>query len=146
MTMSKVTMLTTMNVTSPARATMLREEYEARQITYHRFTLDSNFIRRQPTLANVFQSIPNVVMKRTGMADFTLLVPDRHNGSCTPELRVDGVLINDFGQLLALPPSRVVAVEVYPFATQIPPELQRGGIRYQCGLVAVWTKWAFRIP
>jgi hypothetical protein len=146
MTMAPVTVLTTMNVTSPARASMLREGYEARQISYHRFMLDSTFIGRQPTLANAFASLPNVTLKRTGVAEFTLLVPDRHNGSCTPDLYVDGVMINDFGQLLALPPSRVAGVEVYPFATQIPPELQRGGIRYQCGLVAVWTKWAFRIP
>jgi hypothetical protein len=146
MGMSKVTRLTTMNVTSPQRASMLREGYEARQLIYHRFMLDSSFIARLPTLANAFQTLPNVTVKRAGLTGFTVLVPDGHNGSCTPELRVDGVLINDFGQLLAIPPNRVVAMEVYPHASQVPPELQRGGIRYECGMVAVWTKWAFRIP
>lgn len=146
MTMSKVITLSTVHVSSPERARMLREEYEDRQIMYHRFMLDSNFVGRQHAMANVFQSLPNVTVRRRGLSDFTLLVPDRHNGSCVPDLRVDGVLVNDFGQLAAIAPSRVVAVEVYPSATQIPPEYQRGGIRYECGMVAVWTKWAFRIP
>lgn len=146
MGMSKVTRLTTMNVTSPQRAAMLREGWEARQVSYHRFMLDSTFISRLPTLANAFATLPNVTLKRVGLTGFTVLVPDGHNASCVPELRVDGVLINDFGQLLAIPPNRVVGVEVYPHASQVPPELQRGGIRYECGMVAVWTKWAFRIP
>jgi hypothetical protein len=146
MTMSKVVTLSTMNVASPARAKMLREEYEERQIMYHRFMFDSTYVGRQSSMANVFQSVPNVRVKRVGLTDFTLLVPDGHNGSCVPELRVDGVAINDFGQLAAIAPSRIVAVEIYPSATQIPAEFQRGGIRYECGLVVVWTKWAFRIP
>jgi hypothetical protein len=146
MTMSKVVTLATMHVASPERARMLREAYEARQITYHRFLLDSTYVGRQHAMVNVFQSLPNVTVKRAGLSDFTLLVPDRHNGSCVPNLRVDGVAINDFGQLAAIAPSRVVAVEVYPYAMQIPAEFQRGGIRDECGLVVVWTKWAFRIP
>jgi hypothetical protein len=146
MTMSKVVTLATMNVASPERANMLREEYEARQTMYHRFILDSSFVGKQHSMANVFQSLPSVTVKRSGLSDFTLLVPDRHNRACVPELRVDGVVINDFGQLAAIAPSRIVAVEVYPFATQIPSEFQRGGIRYECGMVVVWTKWAFRIP
>jgi hypothetical protein len=146
MTMSKVVTLATMTVASPERANMLREEYEARQIMYRRFMLDSAFIGKQHSMANVFQSLPSVTVKRSGLTDFTLLVPDRHNGACVPELRVDGVVINDFGQLAAIAPNRVVAVEVYPYATQIPTEFQRGGIRYECGMVVVWTKWAFRIP
>jgi hypothetical protein len=146
MTMSKVVTLATMNIASPERAKMLREEYESRQVMYHRFILDSTFVGQQHSMANVFQSLPSVTVKRSGLSDFTLLVPDRHNGSCVPDLRVDGVAVNDFGQLVAIAPSRIVAVEVYPYATQIPPEFQRGGIRYECGLVVVWTKWAFRIP
>lgn len=144
--MSTVTRLTTMNVTSPERAAMLREGYEARKVMYHRFMIDSAVIGKLPTLANVFQTLPTVTTKRVGLTGFTVLAPDGHSGSCTLELRVDGVLINDFGQLLAIPPNRVVAVEVYPHASQVPPELQRGGVRYECGMVAVWTKWAFRIP
>lgn len=145
-TMSKVVTLSTMNVSSPARARMLREEYEDRQIMYHRFMFDSAYVGQQSSMANVFQSVPNVKVKRVGLTDFTLLVPDRHNGSCVPDLLVDGVAINDFGQLAAIAPSRVVAVEIYPSAMQIPPQFQRGGIRYECGMVVVWTKWAFRIP
>jgi len=146
MTMSKITRLTTMNVTSPQRARMLLEDYEVRRISYQRFMLDSSFVGKQTTMANVFQTSANVTVKRYGAGDFTLLMPDRRGGSCVPDLRVDGVLINDFGQLNAVPPSRVVAVEVYPFSTSIPSEYARGGIRYECGLVSVWTKWAFRIP
>lgn len=146
MTMSKITRLTTMNVTSPQRARMLLEDYEVRRISYQRFILDSTFVGKQMTMANVFQTSANVTVKRYGAGDFTLLMPDRRGGSCVPDLRVDGVLINDFGQLNAVPPSRVVAVEVYPFSTSIPPEYERGGIREGCGLVSVWTKWAFRIP
>jgi hypothetical protein len=147
MTMAKVTRLATMNVTSPERASMLREGWEARQLMYQRFMIDSTTIKRYSSLRNVFQTLPSTRVRSTGVAGFTLLVPDRRSGDpCTPELRVDGVMINDFGQLLTIPPNRVVGIEVYPFAAQVPAELQRGGIRYQCGLVAVWTKWAFRIP
>jgi len=147
MTMARVTRLPIMNVSSPARASMLREGWEARQLVYHRFMIDSTAISRFSSLQNVLQMVPAVRVKSTGIAGFTLLVPDRRSGeSCAPDLHVDGVLINEYAQLLAIPPNRVVGIEVYPFASQIPPELQRGGIRYQCGLVAVWTKWAFRIP
>ncbi|HEY4304772.1 MAG TPA: carboxypeptidase-like regulatory domain-containing protein [Gemmatimonadaceae bacterium] len=146
MTMSKVVTLSTMNVASPERARMLRTQYEDRQIMYHRFMFDSTYVSRQHSLVNVLQSIANVRVRRAGLSTFTLQVPDRHNGFCTPELRVDGVLIDDFAQLATIPPSRVVGLEVYPFATQVPPELQRGGIRNECGMVAVWTRWAFRIP
>jgi hypothetical protein len=147
MTMAKVTRLATTNVTSPARASMLREGWEARQLMYQHFMIDSSTIKRYSSLQNVFQTLPSTRVRSTGVAGFTILVPDRRNGEpCTPELRVDGVMVNDYGQLLTIPPNRVVGIEVYPFASQIPAELQRGGIRYQCGLVAVWTKWAFRIP
>jgi hypothetical protein len=147
MTMAKVTRLATTTVTSPARASMLREGWEARRLMYQRFMIDSTTISRYSSLRNVFQTLPTVRVRSAGVGDFTLLVPDRRNGDpCTPELSVDGVMINDFDQLLTIPPNRVVGIEVYPFAAQVPAELQRGGIRYQCGLVAVWTKWAFRLP
>jgi hypothetical protein len=147
MTMARVTRLATTNVTSPERASMLREGWEARQLMYHRFMIDSTEIARYSSLRNVFQTLPNTRVRATGAAGFTLVVPDRRGGgTCTPGLRVDGVLINDYGQLLAIPPNRVVGIEVYPFATQVPPELQRGGVQYVCGLVAVWTKWGLRVP
>lgn len=147
MTMARVTRLATTNVTSLERASMLREGWEARQLMYHRFMIDSTEIARHSSLRNVFQTLPNTRVRATGAAGFTLVVPDRRGGgTCTPDLRVDGVLINDYGQLLAVPPNRVVGIEVYPFASQVPPELQRGGIQHTCGLVAVWTKWGFRIP
>jgi hypothetical protein len=61
-------------------------------------------------------------------------------------LRVDGALVNDFSALNSLPPNRVLSVEVYPRAFDVPAEYQLGGVRYRCGLVAIWTKWAFRVP
>jgi carboxypeptidase family protein len=146
MTMSKVVTLSTMNIASPERARMLREQYEDRQLSYRHFMYDSTYVGRQSSMANVFQTVPSVRVKRIGLTDFTLLVPDGRSGLCVPGLLVDGAPINDFGQLAAIPPSRVVDVEIYPSAMQIPSEFQRGGIRYRCGLVVVWTKWAFRIP
>lgn len=141
----RVTKLATTFVTSPERARMLVEEYEERKISYHRYMIDTTEIKKLDATYEVFLGRPNITMKRRG-ADFTIVMPDGRGGSCVPELRLDGVMANDFGQLNAIPPNRIVSVELYTHFMDMPPEYQRGGVVYPCGLVAVWTKWAFRIP
>jgi hypothetical protein len=142
----RITSLATVHVTSTERARMLREEFEERKIMYGRNIIDSTAINRLMSLPNVFYGIPNVTAKRSANGDFTVLMADGRGKSCIPELRVDGAMVNDFATLNSLPPNRVLAVEVYPHAFNVPSEYQRGGVRYQCGLVAVWTKWAMRLP
>ena len=144
--MPKITSLATVHVTSTEHARMLREEYEERKIMFHRFMKDTTEINRLTSLPNIFYGMPNVTVKRSAAGDVTLLTPDGRGKSCVPELRVDGAMVNDFSTLTSLPPNRVLSVEVYPRAFDVPAEYQRGGVRYQCGLVAVWTRWALRIP
>lgn len=142
----KATMLATVNVTSSERARMLREELEERKIMYHHYMIDTTEIMKNSSMSNIFYGVSGVRVRRNAVGDFTLLVPDPHGGLCTPELRVDGAMVNDFGFLTSLPPARVVSVEVYPHAFDIPAEYQRTGVRSPCGLVAVWTRWALHIP
>jgi len=146
LTMPNITTLSTVHVMSPERAAMLREEWEERKIMYHRHMIDSTAIGKLPNMANAFQGLPNVTVRRSANGDFTVFVPDGRGGACVPELRVDGAPVNDFGHLALLPPERVVGIEVYAHAMDIPAEFMRGGVQYRCGLVAVWTKWAFRLP
>ena len=146
LTMPKIATLATMRVTSPERASMLREEWEERKIRFHRHMIDSTVIMRSNELATALQSLPNLTVKRANNGTVNVFVPDGRGSSCVPELRVDGTMVNDFSQLASIPPTRVVGMEVYVHAMDIPPEFMRGGVRYPCGLVTVWTKWAFRLP
>jgi hypothetical protein len=142
----RVTTLATVNVSSTERARILREEYENRKIMYQRYMMDSTVVGPKLSMLNVFNGLPNVSVKRFSNGDFNVQVPDGHGMQCTPELRVDGVPVNEFSQLLSLSTNRVVSVEVYAHAFDVPSEYMRTGIQYPCGLVAVWTKWAFRLP
>lgn len=146
LSMPRITTLATMHVMSPERASMLREEWEARKIMYHRHMIDSTVVGRYTDVATSLQGLPNVRVHRALNGTVNVTMPDGRGGSCVPELRVDGTMVNDFSQLSSIPPNRVVGMEVYQHAMDIPPEFMRGGVMYRCGLVAVWTKWAFRLP
>jgi hypothetical protein len=57
-------------------------------------------------------------------------------------LQLDGIQQIDHEILGLMHPDDIAAVEVYPQRMTIPTELMRTDAR--CGLVAVWTKRAFR--
>lgn len=141
----RVTVLATEFVTSMERARMLREELAERRVHYSRYIVDSTEIVGQASMVNVFNGRPNVTVRRRG-SDVAIMMPDGRGQACAPEIRIDGVLANDVGQLNMVPPNRVVSLEIYPHAGDVPAEYQRGGVRRQCGLIAVWTKWALRLP
>jgi hypothetical protein len=142
----RVTKLATTFVTSPEHARMLREELEERKISYHRFMLDSTEVMRFSTIANVFGGRAGILVKRRG-GEVNVQFTDPRGGQCTPDMRIDGVLVNDFGQLNNIPPNRVISLEIYNHWQDLPPEYLRMGLaRNTCGLIAIWTKWALRLP
>jgi hypothetical protein len=70
-------------------------------------------------------------------------VPDGVGGQCAPLVMIDGAGA-EFGHLIDLQPREVAAVEVYARAAHIPARFTPVGVRPQCGMILVWTKYGMR--
>ena len=140
----KVTNLEAVNVTAAGirrRAAMLYEE--RKRVGLGRY-VDSTVIERSGTLSAAFTGIPNITVQNASANGrrFNLFLPSTGLDKCLAMLMLDGVQQFDHSILGTLSPSEIAAVEVYSNRFNVPAELMNKEIG--CGVVAVWTKRAFR--
>ena len=140
-----VTTLDGVRVTASRAARRLVAELDERQRSGMGFVRDSAFVAGHGTLSGVFAEFPgaNVERERGTSADrFVVTMRGVRAGTrCTAAVWIDGFL-TDYDQLTSLVPGEIAILEVYPNALAVP--MRFTSRNDQCGVVAVWTKWAFR--
>ena len=95
-------------------------------------------------MSAAFASVPGVTVQnvRANGRLFNLFLPSTGTAQCLAMLQVDGIQQFDHEILGTLQPTDIAAIEVYQQRLTVPTELMRTD--QKCGLVAVWTKRAFR--
>jgi hypothetical protein len=140
--MEKVPMLSGMRTSATRGARVAATEFEERRKSGLGYVRDSTDIVRYDQFLNVFRDIPSLTTRYNGGV-LSITVPDGKGGQCAPDVMIDGAAAA-FGHLIDLYPKEVAAVEVYARVTQIPARFQKPGVRAQCGMILVWTKYGFR--
>ena len=145
-TMRSVSNLEAMRVTASGTVRRAALQYmERRSLGFGSF-LDSTAIAKRGTMAAVFYGMPGVTVQRqqgtSNARIFALYLPSTGTGQCMATLFLDGVVQMDQEQLSTLFPDDIAAVEVYQQRLTVPTEFMNKNP--MCGVVAVWTKRAFR--
>lgn len=143
-TLRTVTNLQAMSVLGVGtRGRAVRRFEERRQQGFGAY-MDSTAIGSRATLSAVFAGFAGVTVQAASANGrrFNIYLPSTGSGPCLAMLQVDGIQQIDHEILGLMHPDDIAAVEVYPQRTTIPTDLMRTDAR--CGLVAVWTKRAFR--
>ena len=133
--------LTAIHVTAPVPR-RLAEEFELRRRRGGGYVMDSTDIARYTKFTNAFHDIPSVRPEYHGI-NFSVSVPSPRGGRCTPDVRIDGAEAG-YGHLVDLFPDEVAALEVYPHVGTVPMQFVLPGKQSLCGIILVWTKYAFR--
>jgi Carboxypeptidase regulatory-like domain len=140
--LQKVLTLDAMRTMAERGNRVFAAEFDARRRSGFGYSRDSIQIAKYTQFLNVFRDVPSLNV-RYASSTLTITVPDGKGGSCMPEVLIDGASAA-FGHLIDLQPDEVGGVEVYPHASQIPPRFVPPGIRPECGMILVWTKYGFR--
>jgi hypothetical protein len=118
-----------------------KREFEGRRRQgLGRFVDEAAIARRNPMMvSDLLAGLPGMMI-RAGrfVSQSQLLMRNGSGGLCTPDLYVDGMLVNvsDIGVDAFVPASRLMGVEMYRSSVLRPTEFptQRG-----CGLIVLWT-------
>lgn len=129
-------------VNASPRARQFISGYEQRKKSGFGRTIDSSKIELYDRMGDALQGLPLTTVQWSH-GDAYLFVPDGRGGLCAPDVRIDAAPAT-ITALTTIAPNRVAAMELYPHPESVPLEFQNGGIRYRCGLLLVWTKWAFK--
>ncbi|HEY9228723.1 MAG TPA: carboxypeptidase regulatory-like domain-containing protein [Gemmatimonadaceae bacterium] len=140
--LERVPVLNAVRTSATGGARVAAMEFEERKKTGLGYVRDSTDIMKYDQFFNIFRDIPSLTTQYK-MGALTITVPDGKGSSCPPDVLIDGAAAG-YGHLIDLFPKEVAAVEVYARATQVPGRFQRPGIRAQCGMILVWTKYGFR--
>lgn len=142
--MRKVTNLEAMRVTASGASTRAKQLYDDRRKLALSPAMDSTEIGRKPSLAAAFAGFANVTVQRQSANGrrFNLYLPSTSTDPCLAMLLVDGIQQSDHEILSTFSTDEIAAIEVFTRRLTIPTELMRN--EPKCGVVAVWTKNAFR--
>jgi hypothetical protein len=138
----KVPVLASVRSTSKRGARVAESEFEERRKSGLGYIRDSTDIIRYDQFFDIFRDIPSLTTTYKAGA-LSIASPDGKGGSCAPTVLIDGTEAA-FGHLIDLYSKEVAALEVYARITQVPARFQKPGIRAQCGMILVWTKYGFR--
>lgn len=140
--MSPIRTLGARRVTA-TRGKILIDEFNDRRKSGLGYVMDSTTIASAPQFLNALAVVPSLSMYLDG-SNVTLAVPGSRGGQCAPELRIDGVLAG-YNHLRDLVPRDIAGVEVYVHGLSVPPRYMTDRSKAPCGVVLVWTKYAFRV-
>lgn len=140
----KVTNLEAVNVTASGTRRRAALNFEQRRKLGFGSYMDSTAIGQRATLSAVFTGLPGLTVQSASSNGrrFNLFLPSTGLGQCLAMLLVDGVQQIDHDILGTMSPQEIAAVEVYQQRLTVPTELMTREVG--CGVVAVWTKRAFR--
>ena len=142
MRLSRIPVLPGMRSRETSLGRVMAAEFDARRKIGLGYIADSTVISRHTSVVNVLRDVPSLsVVQRN--ATLSALVPDGRGGSCTPTVWMDGVEAG-YGNLFDLTPSEVVGIEVYTRPLTVPAAFVEKGGELKCGVILVWTRYAFR--
>jgi hypothetical protein len=129
-------------VTATPGVRVRAQEFDVRRHGGSAYALDSLAVERYPAFINVFNDIPGIRMMRRPNG-VSLTTTNDKGRACSPTVLLDGIEVsgNTLADLLS---NEVGGVEVYARPLSVPAELLPPGRPLDCGMVAVWTKYAFR--
>jgi hypothetical protein len=140
-----VTTLDVVKVTGNAHQQRFARGIEERKRSGLGYQIDSTKISPNASLASVFAGVPSMQIQRRGKSSlFNILLPgNAARGPCAAYIILDGVPRTGQDDLDFLRASDIASIEVFPRVYSVPAELAPPR-DIQCGVVAVWTKAAFR--
>lgn len=140
----RVTNLEAMRVLASGNRNRNAQRFEERRRQGFGAAMDSTEIGKRATLAAVFTGFAGLTVQTQSANGrrFNLWLQSTGTDKCLAMLLVDGIQQMDSEYLNTISPSDVAAVEVYAQRLTVPTELMRRDPG--CGVVAVWTKNAFR--
>jgi hypothetical protein len=139
--LQRSTVLPGVKVTERLAVPILRAEFDERKRIGFGTFLDTADVARKFNMRNLFEGVPSLEVTGQDNTAFRLFTPVLHmTGSCPANIYLDGRK-SDTEELQALPKDLVAAVEIYIRQPNAPA-------RYRptdnaCGVVIVWTKYAF---
>lgn len=142
MRLSRVPMLPGMRVREVSLGRVMAAEFDSRRKVGLGYVVDSIAIGKHTSVVNVLRDVPSLNVVHRG-ASLSALVPDGRGGTCVPTVWMDGVEAG-YGNLFDLQPNEVVGLEVYTRALTVPPQFMEKGGERKCGVILVWTRYAFR--
>jgi hypothetical protein len=142
LTLRKITTLDVMRVTATGQQQRFLNAFEERRKGGFGYARDSSAMFG--TISSVFSQFPGVQAQYSGVGrrDLNLYLPSPKGGLCRATLIIDGIKQRDNLDLASMHTDELAAVEVFPHAYTVPAEFMSADAN--CGVVAVWTKWAFR--
>lgn len=138
----KVPMLGGTTVTATNAVRIAAMEFTERKRAGLGYIRDSTALAQFDEFPNVLREVPGLNVRFSGTA-LTVTVSDGKGGMCVPDVVIDGAP-GGVPHLIDLTPREIAGVEIYARLTQVPARFQRPGIRSQCGMIIVWTKYGFR--
>ncbi len=144
-TLRRVTNLEAMNVIASGSGSRLARQFDERRKLGFGSALDSTLIGQRGTLSAAFAGLPGVIVQNqsaNGRRFNLWMLPSTGTDQCLATLLLDGIQQTDSEVLNTLYPAEIAAIEVYQQRLTVPAELMRKDPK--CGVIAVWTKNAFR--
>jgi hypothetical protein len=140
--MRKVTTLDIVRVMASEKARMFSRELDERRKAGFGIYIDAADIQWRHEFATVFTELPNLHVEATGNL-FKVSTSDARGGKCYPDVWIDAMQSSQEG-LTLIDPKTTVAVEVYNHSELVPTKFAQGGIKPLCGVILVWTTFAFK--
>jgi hypothetical protein len=137
----RVTTLDVVQVTGTNRGRRIAMEIIERKRSGFGHTMELGELVAHATMETVFSDLPSTTILRHG-TDFAVWLPDGRGGQCPAHIWIDGAR-SGFEALNMIRPREVTAVELYPRAGTVPLKFRPVETKAGCGVVLVWTNWAF---
>jgi hypothetical protein len=129
-------------VTATPGVRVMAQEFDIRRRNGAGYVLDSTTIARYPEFINVFNDVPGIRMSRL-RGTVSLSTMSDKGTACAPTILLDGIEASG-NSLTDLQAHEIAGVEVYAHPLTVPAQLLPPGRPPECGMVVVWTKYAFR--
>jgi hypothetical protein len=137
----RVTTLDVVEVTASRRGRRIAAEIAERRQTGFARTMEIGELMAHASLGTAFGSFPGATISRNGR-DFTVYVSDGRGGQCAPHVYIDDARA-DYFALNMLRPREVTAIELISRAGEVPIKYRPTEVKAHCGVILVWTNWAF---
>jgi hypothetical protein len=115
---------------------------QRRKLGFGRFITREDIEKQKPLrFTDLLRSTPGLRLVATGGLNYAIVASHgtMSGGACRPLIFIDGVaLANSDGLDMMVEPQEVAAVEIYNGVGETPPQF-RGGLRGECGSIAIWT-------
>jgi hypothetical protein len=137
----RVTTLDVVEVTASRRGRRIAAEIAERRNTGFARSMEIGELMAHASLGTAFGSFAGATVSRNGR-DFTVFVSDGRGGQCAPHVYIDDARA-DYFALNMLRPREVTAIELISRAGEVPIKYRPTEIKAHCGVILVWTNWAF---